>query len=261
MLNIPFSELEPEMTDLKNTEWDRPERWDDLSSEEQATWNELASNIERFYRDMKSNNHITSKLKREVSCDVLKSNENFLKIIEDQNKIYAATNMVIDISSTEGGSKKLVEKTDGILNEKDLPYLYLSQLAFTLVQVYEFFTNIIKKTLITDNLVTRRGDPWPRNIDETSIETLFDLLKRYSGAPVEYIKNIVLKYKDLRIAFSHALFWYENKAILWVDNINTSEINSIPFKEFVVGVREQSQFSQCLLWVIGKLIAEDFFEI
>jgi len=110
------------------------------------------------------------------------------------------------------------------------------------------------------NLMNRKGEPWNKEIEDTSPEDLLGMLKKHSQKPVLYIEDILFKNKPLRNAFSHGLFRYENEMICWVDNINSPESHSKPFIEFIQIVREQSMFTQCFLWVGAKLISEGFFE-
>ncbi len=47
---------------LKNRTWDRPQDWDKMGGNEKDQWNEISDNIEQFYRDMKSQQHISTSL-------------------------------------------------------------------------------------------------------------------------------------------------------------------------------------------------------
>jgi len=245
---------------LRYETWDKPEDWGIISPEEQDAWMELAKNLEQFYRNMRTHRHINTGLSKYATPDEVRSYQFLMKIFEDQNKIYDATNMLARISLSDGGSKPLVVKSDGMLTEKDLPYVFLSQFAWTLIQTYESVTNVIKITITTMNLKTKKGAPWPRDIEDTSLETLLDLLRKDSNEQITYIENIIYKNKEIRNAFSHGLFWYENERIFWIGNISSSEPNSIYFKEFINRLREQSLFTQCFLWSVGKLIQENLFE-
>jgi len=245
---------------LKNRSWERPKDWKILDNKNREKWNEIADHLEQFYRDMRTHRHINTGLSSYMTPNEKLSYHNFCKTLEDQNKIYDAANMLSKIAASEGGTRKLVEITQGRLNEKDLPYIYLSQFAFVLILTFESNLNILKKTLTTDNLTTKKGKPWLKSIEETSPEVFFELLVKYSEGPVQYIQNMIFQYKSLRNAFSHGLFWYENEGICWLDNANSSDTHSIQFGEFLQILREQSMFSQCYLWVTGKLIRERFFE-
>lgn len=187
--------------------------------------------------------------------------KNFLKTLEDQDKIYRAGNMLYRIAISEGGTQKLIELSQGKLNERDFPYVILSTIAFILIISYESNLNILKKTLTTMNLTNKKGELWDKEIENTSPIILLSMLRKYSKMPVTYIENMIFKNKELRNALSHGLFWYENERIFWVDNVNSPNSHPISFKKFMTDIiREQTIFAQCFLWVGGKLISEGFFE-
>jgi len=245
---------------LKNRSWDRPQDWTILNDERKKKWSEIADNLEQFYRDMRTQRHINIGLSTWRTPDEKHSYDNFFKTLKDQNKIYDAVNMLSKIAASKGGTRRLVGISQGMLNEKDLPYVYLSTFAFVLILTYESNLNVLKKTLTTMNLKNRKGEPWNKEIEDTSIEDLLGMLKKHSQKPVLYIEDMLFKNKPLRNAFSHGLFWYENEMICWVDNVNSPESHSKTFIEFIQIVREQSMFTQCFLWVGAKLISEGFFE-
>ena len=60
-----------------------------------------------------------------------------------------------------------------------------------LIQIYESSVNVLRKTLTTNRLVNRRGEPWSRSIEDISPITLLEMLKKYSLESVEYIQEIV----------------------------------------------------------------------
>jgi hypothetical protein len=158
------------------------------------------------------------------------------------------------------GIKYVPETRARAINEKDLPYVYLSTFAFVLIQVYESALNVIRKTLTTMRLVTKNGTPWIKLIEDTSPETLFNLLAKDSPATVSFIRDRLFKYKPLRNALSHGLFWFERESIFYLENPNSHQAETITLLDFFSFLPEQTMFSQCLLWITGKLLQEQFFE-
>ena len=244
---------------LQNSSWTRPQDWNGLNAERKRLWQEMADVLEQFYRDMRTHLHINTGLSSYITPEEEISFKNFLKIIEDQDKVYQAANMVYSISIKPGGSKKLVDLSQGLLNEKDLPYLYFSTFAFMLIQIFESSLNVLRKTLSTMKLTNKKGEPWPRSIEDTSPRTLLDLLHKDSPESVEHIQETLFKYKPIRDAFSHGLWWYENERIYYVENANSPDIHFISVEDFFSILPEQSMFGQCILWVSGMLIREGFF--
>src|SRR4030042_1026825 len=224
---------------LTNSTWTRPQDWDIISDEEKSLWNDLANDYEQFYRDMRKAKHINTGLSSYGSPLELKAYHNFLNILEDQDKMYNSTNILWRISSNEGGLKEFSRVNQKYFEERDLSYLVLSQFCWSITQTYETFLNIVRKTLVTDNLVNRRGACWPRSISETPPDTLFDLLHNDSEL-ANFMKDVLLKNKLLRNAISHGLIWYEAEQIFWVDNIESSDTHQISFLDFVKTIREQS---------------------
>lgn len=244
---------------LKNPSWEKPQDWKILNKEEKKIWNTTADNIEQFYRDMKVHKHINYGLNYRYMTEIERlSYSNFWKILEDQDKIYTSGNMLIKLISFNQ-SKKLVDRSQGLLNEKDLPYVYLSTFAFILIQIYESNINVLKKTLTTNYLTNKKGESVNKEIEEMAPANFLSMFRKYSKESVAHIENIILKHNKLRNALSHGLFWYENEQICWIDNVNSFEFHSIPFEEIKDIIREQSLFTQCFLWVGGNLIKEGFY--
>lgn len=245
---------------LRNRSWERPQDWKMLKQEEKELWHTTADNFEKFYRDMKVHKHINYGLSIRYRTEIERlSYLNFIKTLEDQDKIYRAGNMLSRIASSKQ-SKKLVSISQGLLNEEDLPYVYLSIFAFILIQTYESNINVLRKTLTTMNLTNKRGKPWNKEIEDTAPADLLSLLRKHSKKSVAYIETMIFKHSKLRNALSHGLFWYESAQIYWIDDVNSSEYHSKHFEEFRDIMREQSIFTQCVLWVGGKLIEEGFYE-
>lgn len=121
---------------LKNRSWDRPQDWTLLDDEAKKKWNKIADNFEQFYRDMRTHRHINIGLSIWMTPDEKHSYENFFKTLEDQNKMYDAANMLLKIAASKGRTRRLVSISQGMLNEKDLPYVYLSTFAFVLILAY-----------------------------------------------------------------------------------------------------------------------------
>ena len=74
---------------LKNRTWDRPQDWDKMGGNEKDQWNEISDNIEQFYRDMKSQQHISTSL-----------NFKNMTIDEKQSYIFFTTLWKLKIEST-----------------------------------------------------------------------------------------------------------------------------------------------------------------
>ena len=245
---------------LKNRTWDRPEDWGILNEDEKRIWNETADNLEQFYRDMKHYGHINFFLIKNLTAYEDKAYRNFYYILENQDKLYEAGNMLSAVASSDEGSKKLIELSEGLLDDR-LPYIYLMTFAFVLIQTYESNLNVLRKTLTTDNLKTASGRDWDKPIEETSLEDLLSMFRKHSEKATEYVEGSAFRHKALRNAFSHGLFWYEKGDIVWVDNVNDPMTNRISLSKLIEIIRLQSLFSQCLLWVGAKLISERFFDI
>jgi len=243
---------------LKNRTWDRPKDWGILKEAEKRIWNETADNLEQFYRDMKRCGHINFFLIDNTTDYEGRANSNFYYILENQNKLYEAGNMLSAIAWS-GNSQKLIELSEGLLGDR-LPYVYLMTFAFVLIQTYESNLNVLRKTLTTDNLKPASGRA-RKPIEETGLETLFAMLRKHSEKATEYLEESIFRHKALRNAFSHGLFWYESGDIVWVENVNEPIKNRISLGKLRKIIRTQSQFSQCFLWVGGKLISERFFGI
>lgn len=242
---------------LKNKSWDRPDDWDYLDEEGQALWNSFADNLEQFYRDMKVHKHINYGLGSYRSVIDEASYSNFLNSLAFQDKVYNSGNMLYRISTGEGGSKRLVELSQGLLDAKYYPYVYISNFIYMFILAYETSINILRKTLTTDNLKNRKGKSVDREIGP---ETFLDMLKKHSSDSVIHIKLIIFKHKDLRNALAHGLFWYEDKRIYWFDDVNSPSKNSMGLDDFINNVREQTIFAQCFLWVGANLLQERFYE-
>ena len=243
---------------LRNRGWDRPKDWGILNANERRRWNEIADNLEQFYRDMQTHGHINVGLVR--MTDDLRSYGHFLKTLEDQDKIYRAGNMLSQIAASSGGSKRLVSISKGMLNDEDLPYVYLSTFAFVLIQAYESNLNVLKKTITTMALNTKSGRRWDKSVEDTSPVRLLEMLRKYSHASVSYLEKYLFMQAPLRNAFSHGLFWYEGEHIHWIENVNSPDSHKIPFEDFIKLLRGETLFTQCFLWVGGKLISEKFFQ-
>ena len=243
---------------FRNTAWDRPEDWETFTSDTKKRWNELADIFELFYKDMRKTRHINTALSSYATPDETQSFNNFIKILEDQNKVSNSTNMLGAIALSNDGSRGFVERNRDLISEKYLPYLYLSQFCFSLIQNYEMFHNIIKKTLVADKLRNKKREPLNKSITEIPLDSLFDLLKKDS-VQSDFMKKIALENKSLRNGISHSLFWYEEKQFCWVEDIESAEGRSIPFNELIERVSEQSMNLQCLIWVVAYLIKKRFF--
>ena len=140
---------------LRNRDWASPKDWGIMNAEEKSRWHEIADNIEQFYREMRTHGHVNLSLAQPP--DESRSFGHFMKTLQDQDKIYRAGNMLIQIAASKGGSKRLVSNSKGMLNDKDLPYVYLSTFAFVLIQAYESNLNVLKKTITTKTLKTKSG--------------------------------------------------------------------------------------------------------
>jgi hypothetical protein len=245
---------------LRNRGWDRPQDWGAITANEKDQWHEIADNLEQFYRDMRTHRHINVSLSSFMTPDEERSYRHFIKTLEDQDKIYRAGNMLSQIAASSGGSKHLVSISQGMLNDEDLPYVYLSTFAFILIQAFESNLNVLKKTITTMALTTRSGRQWDKSVEDTSPVRLLEMLRRYSQASVSYLEENLFKHGSLRNAFSHGLFWYEDEQIFWIDNVNSPDSHTMPFIDLFRIFREQTLFAQCFLWVGAKLLAEKFFE-
>lgn len=245
---------------LRNRGWDRPQDWGIMTANERCRWHEIADNLEQFYRDMRTHRHINVGLSKFMTPDEERSYRHFMKTLEDQDKIYRAGNMLSRIATSSGGSKHLVSISQDMLNDEDLPYVYLSTFAFVLIQAYESNLNVLKKTITTMALKTKSGRQWDKSVEDTSPVRLLEMLRKYSQASVPYLEKNLFKHGSLRNAFSHGLFWYESEHIHWIDNVNSPDSHKIPFICFIRILREETLFAQCFLWVGAKLLTEKFFE-
>jgi len=243
---------------LRNRGWGRPQDWGILNAVEKRRWNEIADNLEQFYRDMKTHGHINMGIA--LPPDGILSYGHFMKTLEDQDKIYRAGNMLSQIAASKGGSKRLVSITKGMLNARDLPYVYLSTFAFILIQAFESNLNVLKKTINTKALKTKSGKQWSRSVEDTPPKKLLGMLRKYSPASVSYLEKNLFKNGPLRNAFSHGLFWFESEHIHWIDNVNSPDSHKILFIDFIrLRLRGATLFTQCFLWVGAKLITEGLF--
>ena len=227
-----------------------------MKEKEKRLWESTAKTLIEFYEKMKLNKHINFRLNQNISGKDREAYEIFYKILEDGDKMKEATNLLYRISISPGGSKKFAEKNN--IDEKILPYLYLSQFSWSIAQGYELFLNVLKKTLTTNNLTNKKGEPLGKPIEKTALEKVLDMLKKHTETAKD-IKEIMENRKSLRNGLSHGLFWYENEEIHWVDSVSVNKTESLSFKCFIKTARTQSLYSECLLWVTGKLLAEDFF--
>lgn len=181
---------------LRNREWSRPQDWGIMKPNERSRWHEIADNLEQFYRDMRTHGHINVGLVS--TTEKARSYGHFRNTLEDQDKVYRAGNMLIRIASSSGGTKRLVSISEGMLNDKDLPYVYLSTFAFILIQAYESNLNLLKKTITTKVLKKKNGEDWDKAVEDTPPATLLGMLRKYSEASVLYLEKNLFKYGRLR---------------------------------------------------------------
>ena len=82
----------------KNTEWERPEHWDELDKEGHQIWDNFANKLETFYRDMKKHNLINYGLGSDIPEYEPRAFQNFFKTLEFEDKVYRTANMLFSIN-------------------------------------------------------------------------------------------------------------------------------------------------------------------
>jgi len=169
----------------------KPEYWDELSEEEKVLQQDLINIIVDFFNDIKRQGIYNIAFGSYAMPEQSISNRNFLNILEDQNKIYGSTNMLIRISSNEGGAREFSKRNSDVMTDEELSYLYLSQLGWTLLQTVELFRNTLLKTIDGSSLRHRNGRP-VRNPEKYGLGRLLDILAQYSDK-AEDIKRSILR--------------------------------------------------------------------
>jgi len=216
---------------IENPESMTPEEWKYFRKCEQI--------LRLLLDDLKQQN----RLKRLVEMPL-----NSPKIIETSQRFGEAYNMIVPIFREKGIMDKFVKhnKIFGF-NEKDLPYLFASQLVGTMITS----TELIRNNLLT---ILKMKDGF------SDVMGLGALLRRLEEVSPIYGKQLNDEIdSNLRNALAHGTFWIDGNHIYYCEDMRLINPKIIPLHKLMIRMKNANILSVCLFNLIIISAKQGFF--
>lgn len=201
-----------------------------LSPEEQRYVLLIASYLQGIFEDLEKKGYLRANLRGSIE------RTDFVKILEDSDKLFESYNMLFPIFWEKGRSTEFVRHNEKFgLYDKGLAYLFLSESISAFQRNVELFKNCFLFTL-----KVRRGFKAKMTLGQFLCK-LVDV----TGTKGEAIAREIDV--NLRNGLTHGLFWMDRVELVYYEDITLKKQSRIGLDNLWMKARNQSLVTQCLI--------------
>ena len=206
-------------------------------SDEQRYALSIVSYLRGIFEDLEKKGYLRAELRGNVE------RSDFVKILEDSDKLFESYNMLFRIFEEKGKSQEFVRYNEKFgLGDKGLAYLLLSESISAFQRNVELFKNCFLHIL-----KARRGFTAKMTLGKFLCK-LVDV----TGTKGEAIAGEIDW--NLRNCLTHGLFWMDRVELVYCEDITLKKQSRIGLDKLWMKTRNQSLVTQCLI----KLIVDWF---
>lgn len=228
------------MVDTKDIKFNMIENPEVMTPEEWKFFHKCEQIFKGLLKDLKKQNRLKS---------IAEMPSNSYKIIETSQRFSEAYNMIIPIFSGKGTMEKFVEHNRIFnINERDLPYLFASQLIGTMITSSESFRN----NLLT---ILKMEDGF---YDTMGLGTLLHRLEEVSPIYGKQLNDEIDS--NLRNALVHGTFWVNGNHVYYCKDMKLINPKMIPLHKLMIEMKNANILNVCLFNLMVINATKGFFK-